>query len=93
MKTLLTTLIAIVTAAWGWDIITTVSPAGVHPLWFARQEALYLSGLLSIALMSLVMLLATRPAWLESPLGGMDRVTARTNGPASWRFHLPPCIG
>ncbi len=74
MKTLLATLIAIVTAAWGWDVITTISPAGVHPLWFARQEALYLSGLLSIALMSLVMLLATRPTWLESPLGGMDRV-------------------
>ena len=40
----------------------------------ARQEALYLSGLLSIAMMSLTMLLATRPAWLEAPLGGMDRV-------------------
>jgi len=39
-----------------------------------RQESLYLSGLLSIALMSLAMLLAARPAWLEGPLGGLDRM-------------------
>ncbi|MCL2635777.1 MAG: ferric reductase-like transmembrane domain-containing protein, partial [Betaproteobacteria bacterium] len=31
-------------------------------------------GLLSMAMMSLAMLLATRPTWLEKPLGGMDRV-------------------
>jgi predicted ferric reductase len=33
-----------------------------------------LSGLLSIAMMSLTMFLATRPVWLEAPLGGMDRI-------------------
>lgn len=43
-------------------------------LGLARQEALYLSGLMSIGLMSLAMYLATRPLWLETPLGGMDRV-------------------
>ena len=74
MKTLLASLLALVTTVWGWDVLNTVSPPGVQPLWFARQEALHLSGLLSIALLSLVMLLATRPAWLETPLGGMDRV-------------------
>ncbi len=73
MKTILATLSAIVAAVWGWHVINGAVPAGVHPLWFARQEALYLSGFLSIALMSLAMLLATRPAWLEAPLGGMDR--------------------
>lgn len=74
MKTLLGGLLALVALAWGWDVGTGVSPAGAHPLWVARQEGLYLSGLLSIALMSLTMFLATRPAWLEGPLGGMDRV-------------------
>ena len=74
MRTLLAGLVVMVTAAWGWNVLNTVVAPGTHPLWFARQEALYLSGLLSIAMMSLAMLLATRPAWLETPLGGMDRV-------------------
>jgi predicted ferric reductase len=74
MKTLLGSLLALVALVWGWDVANTATPAGTHPLWMARQEALYLSGLLSIALMSLSMLLATRPAWMEAPLGGMDRV-------------------
>jgi predicted ferric reductase len=74
MKTLLGGLLALVALAWGWEVGTGVSPVGAHPLWVARQEGLYLSGLLSIALMSLTMFLATRPVWLEAPLGGMDRV-------------------
>ncbi len=74
MKTLITLLLGLVGLAWGWDLMQAVPPAGAHPLWIARQQLLTLSGFLSIALMSLVMLLATRPAWLESPLGGMDRV-------------------
>ena len=74
MKILLGSLFALVTLVWGLDVFTAVIPPGTHPLWIARQEALYLSGLLSIALMSLAMLLATRPAWLEAPLGGMDRI-------------------
>ncbi len=74
MKTLLGSLIAIVALAWGWDVVNAVAPAGVHPWWLARQQGLYLSGLLSISLMSLAMFLATRPVWLEAPLGGMDRI-------------------
>lgn len=74
MKTMFASLFALVAGVWGWDVFSTSFPADAHPLWIARQEALYLSGLLSIALMSLAMLLATRPTWLEAPLGGMDRV-------------------
>jgi predicted ferric reductase len=74
MKTLLGSLLAIVTLAWGWDVVNAVPPTAAHPLWIARQDALYLSGLLSIAMMSLTMFLATRPVWLEAPLGGMDRI-------------------
>jgi predicted ferric reductase len=74
MKTLLGSLSVLVALGWGWDVINTATPAAAHPLWIARQEALYLSGLLSIAMMSAAMFLATRPAWLEVPLGGMDRI-------------------
>ena len=74
MKTLLTLLLTLVGLAWGWNLMQAAPPIGAHPLWIARQQLLTLSGFLSIALMSLTMFLATRPAWLESPLGGMDRV-------------------
>lgn len=74
MRTLLATLIAAVAAVWGWDLLNAAFPATAHPWWIARQEALNLSGFLAMALMSLSMLLATRPVWLEAPLGGMDRV-------------------
>jgi predicted ferric reductase len=74
MKILLGSLLAIVSLAWGMDVLTTGGSSGGSLPWIIRQEALYLSGLLSIALMSLAMLLSTRPAWLETPLGGMDRV-------------------
>jgi predicted ferric reductase len=67
-------IITLVSVAWGWHALVVDAPAGAAPLWILRQQGLYLSGLLSIALMSLAMLLATRPAWLEAPLGGMDRV-------------------
>lgn len=74
MKILLGSLFALVALGWGWDVINAVAPAGAHPLWIARHEAMYLSGLLSIAMMSAAMYLATRPTWLEAPLGGMDRI-------------------
>lgn len=74
MKILLGSLIAIVSLAWGMDVLATGGGSGGSLPWVIRQEALYLSGLLSFALMSLAMLLSTRPTWLETPLGGMDRV-------------------
>ncbi len=74
MKILLGSLLAIVSLAWGMDVLATGGSSGGTLPWVIRQEALYLSGLLSIAMMSLAMFLSTRPAWLETPLGGMDRV-------------------
>lgn len=74
MRTLITLLLALVAGVWGWDLAQTAAPAGAHPLWLARLHLLNLSGFLSLALMSLAMLLATRPTWLEGPLGGMDRI-------------------
>ncbi len=74
MKTILIGLLAIASSAWYLDLASTTFPPGSASLWIARQEALYLSGLLSIALMSLSMLLSIRPVWLEKPLGGLDRI-------------------
>jgi predicted ferric reductase len=74
MKTLFASLITLLALAWGWDIARTAADPNVHALWLGRQQLLYLSGLLSVAMLSLAMFLATRPVWLEAPLGGMDRI-------------------
>lgn len=70
-----------ITLAW-----LAVAPAdlGIVPLvgaqgaasgwWQLRQHGLYLSGLWSVGLMSLIMLLALRLPLLERLLGGMDQV-------------------
>lgn len=74
MKTILTSFVAIVILGWGGEILSPDHLSAGSGLWALRQESLYLTGLLSISLMSLTMVLATRPVWLERPLGGMDRV-------------------
>ncbi len=43
-------------------------------LWRLRDQAIVLSGLYSVGLMSLIMLLALRLPLIERPLGGMDQV-------------------
>jgi predicted ferric reductase len=73
MITTLTLFIAIILLSWGGALAATGT--GTPSIaWGIHDQALYLSGLLGITLMSLAMVLATRPAWLEGPLGGMDRV-------------------
>ncbi len=58
-----------------WRIFPLIDEQGVASgLWALRQQALYLSGFLSIGLMSLCMVLALRRPWMERPLGGMDQV-------------------
>ncbi len=74
MKIVLSTFIALLTALWGGSVAVTVYPESSALPWIVRQEALNLTGLLSIALMSFTVLLSTRPRWLETPLGGLDRV-------------------
>ena len=53
MKILLGSLLIVVSVAWGVDVLATGSGSGGSLPWVIRQEALYLSGLLSIALMPL----------------------------------------
>lgn len=74
MTSILVPLLALVAAVWYGAFASAVYPAEAALPWIARREGLYLTGLASFALMSLVMLLAVRPAWLEKPLGGMDRI-------------------
>ena len=74
MKSFLIGFIALITLAWGWDVMFTSDPATAGTLWTMRQDALTLTGLWSFSLMSLAMVLATRPVWLERPFGGMDRI-------------------
>lgn len=65
--------LALLTAFWGWDALIAHTPGGQWP-WSLRLQALYLTGVWSIGFMSLAMILATRPAWLETPLGGLDKL-------------------
>ena len=59
MKTLFVSLMALLALAWGWDIVHAPAPENVHVLWLARQQGLYLSGLLSVAMMSLAKKMAS----------------------------------
>lgn len=57
---------------WGWSYTMNTTAASLP--WEIYDNSLYLSGLLSIALMSITMMLATRPAWLEVPFNGLDKM-------------------
>jgi predicted ferric reductase len=58
---------------WGWSYQMTTTATGSLP-WEIYDNSLYVSGLLSIALMSVTMMLATRPRWLEAPFNGLDQI-------------------
>ncbi len=73
MIPVLSAFLAVLTLAWGLNAATIDASQSTLP-WLIREQGLYLSGLLSIGLMSLAMVLATRPVILERPLGGMDRI-------------------
>lgn len=64
---LLLSLLAWAAAYW------TEPPAELN-IWTARTQLILLTGLVAYALMALIMLLAVRPQWLESRLGGLDRM-------------------
>ena len=74
MLLVLVGVIALVTVGWAYQLMAPGYPDAGSTVWAVYLESLFLSGLLSVALMSMVMVLATRPAWLEKPLGGMDKI-------------------
>ena len=73
MYKILLPFLAVLGLAWAIDFFLIAPPAASGP-WLWRSAALTLSGLWAIGLMSLIMLLATRPSWLETRLGGLDKV-------------------
>lgn len=75
MKTrhILISFLGILTASWAWDALYMNTMSGDWP-WVAQRHGLHLTGVWAISLMSLAMVLATRPAWLEEPLGGLDKI-------------------
>ncbi|MBP7468322.1 MAG: ferric reductase, partial [Thauera sp.] len=73
MIPVLSAFIGILALAWGLNVAALDGGTASLP-WLVREQGLYLSGLLAIGLMSLAMVLATRPTMLERPLGGMDRI-------------------
>jgi predicted ferric reductase len=73
MTRFLAAFLALVTLAWGWSALPAIDAAPLT-LWTLRAQALTLTGLWSFALLSLAMVLATRPPWLERPFGGLDRL-------------------
>ena len=51
-----------------------VNGEGVQWAWLLRRDLLLLSGVWSMGMLSLAMVLALRLPWVERPLGGMDQV-------------------
>lgn len=51
-----------------------LDPPAPLDIWVLRRQAILFSGVAAFALMSLIMLLAVRPGWLERPLGGLDKM-------------------
>jgi len=68
MIRLILPFILVVTGLWAWSLTTSGGS------WSVYDQGLLLSGWLSIALLSLTMMLALRPAWLERPMGGLDKI-------------------
>ncbi len=78
---------AVLGLAWAWEALI-LNPMTGDTIWVVRKQAMYLTGVWSMALMSLVMLLATRPAWLESFFGGMDKVYHLHKWAGIWAISL-----
>lgn len=74
MKRFLFAWLAVVALVWGWALPLDAAGAAPPSAWAVREHALTLTGLWAFALMSLAMVLATRPARLEGVFGGMDRI-------------------
>jgi predicted ferric reductase len=75
MRKLLWAIPGAVVLAWSWSWLAGSTPLAIDAnAWSLRRELILVSGIMAFVLMSVIMLLATRPAWLDKPLGGMDRV-------------------
>lgn len=77
--------LALATAAWLMALwVPQPAPPAWGDVWWWRNQLILLTGVSAWALMSLIMVLAVRPAWLEKPLDGLDK---------SYRLHKWAGIG
>jgi predicted ferric reductase len=54
-------------------LVPVPAPQVWGDVWWWRNQLMLLTGVAAWVLMSLIMVLAVRPAWLEKPLGGLDK--------------------
>ena len=71
MKKLIWGTVLVGMAAW---LLPAIGLLPDWDVWAWRKQLIYFSGLASFLLMTVVMLLAIRPHWLEKPLGGLDKM-------------------
>lgn len=85
MKKIMYAVAVVVLATWGLTIMGHSSPMDV---WWWRKQLIYVSGLGSFVLMSLIMLLAVRPPWLEQRLQGLDKMYRLHKWAGIWAIGL-----
>ena len=85
MKKVMYAVALVVLATWGLTIIGDNPPMDV---WWWRKQLIYVTGLGSFVLMSLIMVLAVRPRWLEKPLRGLDKMYRLHKWAGIWAIGL-----
>ncbi|MFT0213400.1 ferric reductase-like transmembrane domain-containing protein [Pseudomonas sp. F1_0610] len=72
-----------------WGISLLLLPENTNmDIWFWRKQLIYVTGVASFAYMSLIMLLAIRPKWLENPLNGLDKMYRLHKWAGIWAISL-----
>ncbi|MDR2872040.1 MAG: ferric reductase-like transmembrane domain-containing protein [Xanthomonadaceae bacterium] len=66
------TVLLVSLAAVGLSI--ALNPPMTIDVWWWRRQLILLTGVAAFAMMSLIMLLAVRPVWLEKTFGGLDKM-------------------
>jgi len=85
MKKVMYVVAIVVLAVWSLTVI------GHNPdmdVWWWRKQLIYVTGLGSFVLMSLIMLLAVRPLWLEKHLQGLDKMYRLHKWAGIWAIAL-----
>lgn len=85
MKKIMYAMAVLVIAAWG---LTVIGHQPTIDVWWWRKQLIYVTGLGSFVLMSLVMLLAVRPLWLEKRLHGLDKMYRLHKWAGIWAIGL-----
>ncbi|KAA3639337.1 MAG: ferric reductase [Proteobacteria bacterium] len=69
----LTVISTVILAIWAWSYSLNTATANYLP-WITYDNILFVTGLMAMALLSITMILATRPAFLEPVFNGLDKI-------------------